>query len=395
MLCELDPSGDSRTQRDPAHAALVSPAIDVRVRKGLPTITRIAPFSDAWRKDVRKGDIIFAIDDTQCAGMTIQAVNILLHGDPDSEVKIQVLRPSEDKLASVTLKRETVVADLFVRNFSGKLLYLRPTAFSDEVVAKFLSLEVENEADLLGIVLDLRGSTGGNVKTARKLSGRFLKKGTLVKLIPPNATPRNVTVIEHPMRFTTRVVVLVDEGTGVTGEILAAALQEQHRAVVMGQVTCGLGANYSPIAIDGGPVMRLPAYCVATVAGKPLFRTGVTPDIAADFTTVPKRRWAGFRHQFLALLKALDPKDLPWPGKEKDDAEDGAKGDVKVEDEVKDKEKKKEKVDEEKPEEGEAEKSLEQRVLTDYPSVRQYDRPFVRALNLLISMDIFYRQYGE
>ena len=394
LLGELDPSGESCPANDFKERKDQFPPIVVRLRDGIPTITQIALFSDAWLKDVQIDDMLLQVNGKDCAGATITAINSLLSGKAGEEVELKLLRAKRDRVVTVKLKREEAKKEAFIRNFGDKVIYVRFSHVNEKTVNEFLKYDMGDVSKLIGVILDFRGAAGGTLEEARRICGRFVKGGTIASLTTASGSKQKVDVVRSSQMIDARMIVLVDAGTGCAGEVAAGALQELRRAVVMGERTSGLGASYNTVTVAGGAKLRLPNFQVSTPSGKPLFRKGLNPDIPAEIGKVQTRRWKAFRHEVLALLKGVKPADLPDPDKkvvekkEKEDKEDKEEDKDEKEDEHDDDDDSADKKGDEP-----VEKSLEEEVLANYPLLRQFDRPFVRALNLLVSMNIFFREY--
>lgn len=384
VVDELDPSGQSGAVSAPAQGSL--PPIRVARRAGLPTVTAVTPFSAAWWRDVQPGDVLLRVGETSCAGATMTTIRGLLLGAPGSVVQLQLLRRSQDRIVTVAVPRDEAPAELFVRTFEKRLLYLRPSALTPEITARLVEAKPEDPAALEGVILDLRGTDGGGVEEARRVVGRFVPSGTVATLVG-GAAPATVDVAPAPTVLGTRMIVLVDAGTGPAAEVVAAALQEMRRAVVMGSRTSGTAATYEATALADGSTWRLPAVRVATARGVPIFHRGVQPDIPADDSSVPPKRWKEYRHQTLAFFRGVKPADVTEPGvtvkKAEGAAEEAAEPEAAEDD------------DETKDHRDEATRSLEDITFADHPLVRQFDRPLIRAMNLLISMNIFFDQFRK
>ena len=386
LLGELDPSGESCPAKGYEERKDQYPPLRIRLHNGIPTVTQIALFSDAWRKDIQVGDLLLQIDGKDCTGKTLPAIDKLLRGEAGKEVELKLLRTKRDRVVTVKLNREATKRELFIRQFGDKVLYVRFSHVDETTVNELLTKDLGDTSKLIGVIMDFRGAAGGGLEEARRLCGRFMKGGSIATLTSANGSKQKVDVVRSSEVIEARMIILVDAGTGCAGEITAGALQELRRAVIMGDNTSGLGAAYAVTTVGSGAELRLPTYQVSTASGKPLFRKGLKPDIPAELGKVQPRRWKAFRHEVLALLKGVKPADLPDPTKKKK-----AKKEEKKEPEVK----KEEKKEKDKPKEEPVEKSLEEEALHDYSLVRQFDRPFVRALNLLVSMNIFFREYGS
>jgi carboxyl-terminal processing protease len=262
------------------------------------TLRVIAPIDDtpADRAGIKPGDIITRINETAITSENAnQSVN-LLRGKPGSKVTLSVLHEGASVPEDLVLSREKIrVASVRVRALDPGYVYIRIVQFQedtgDELRKKFAKVMKKDQV-LRGAVLDLRTNPGGLLTSAVEISDDFLDSGTIVSTrgrmkqseLSFSATPGDL-LDGAPM------VVLVDNGTASAAEIVAGALQDHGRAVVLGTQTFGKGSVQTVIDIDGcgakpcGLKITMARYY--TPSGRSIQGQGITPNIVVEATAPP------------------------------------------------------------------------------------------------------------
>jgi carboxyl-terminal processing protease len=249
----------------------------------------IAPIDDtpAQRAGVQAGDLIIRLDAKPVKGMTLhQAVNIM-RGKVGTDIILTVVREGVDKPFEVTITRDTIK----VRSVKGRTLekgygYVRISQFQShtgENLAKQISKIRDDNKELKGLVLDLRNNPGGVLNAAVEVSDAFLEKGLIVYTqgrvsdseLKFNATP-NELIDGAPM------VVLVNGGSASASEIVAGALQDHKRAVIMGTRTFGKGSVQTILPLKNNTALKLTTARYYTPSGRSIQAEGINPDITLD-----------------------------------------------------------------------------------------------------------------
>lgn len=248
----------------------------------------IAPIDDtpAARAGLKPGDIILRIDQTPVQNDNLADAVDLLRGAPGSKVSLSVLHPGETVPQDYTLER----ARIHVASVRGRLLepgyaYLRISQFQAETGAdlrqRIQRLRDENKGALKGAVLDLRSNPGGLLNSAVEVSDLFLEAGAIV-------TTRG-RIAESEMSFRANagdalqgapLVVLIDNGSASAAEIVAGALKDNHRALLMGQRSFGKGSVQTVLMLDDTHAVKLTTARYFTPSGVSIQAAGIEPDIA-------------------------------------------------------------------------------------------------------------------
>lgn len=247
----------------------------------------IAPIDDtpAKKAGVKAGDYIIRIDGQPLKGLSLNEAVELMRGKPGSAIVLTISRKGKDKPLQITVKR----AVIRVRSVKAKLLdddygYIRIASFQERTPNDLLRavkrLQRKVDKELKGVVLDLRNNPGGVLDAAVAVSDAFLKKGRVV-----SATGRTE---ESKLEFNSQpddilygapMVVLVDEGSASASEIVAGALQDHQRAVIMGRRTFGKGSVQTIVPIGKQAAIKITTARYYTPSGRSIQAAGIEPDI--------------------------------------------------------------------------------------------------------------------
>ncbi len=257
---------------------------------------------------LKPGDLIIRIDQKAVQGMSLeQAVN-MMRGKPGSEITLTVFRrginkPLEFKLKRAVIKIESVKSRLLGPGYG----YVRISQFQanteDSLMRALKTLKRDNKGPLRGLVLDLRNNPGGVLNAAVAVSNTFLNKGLIV--YTKGRTPdSNMTFAASPggdFLHGAPMVVLVNGGSASASEIVAGALQDNRRAIIMGTKTFGKGSVQTIIPLSDGSALRLTTARYYTPNGDSIQDRGITPNVIVDQMKIPKTEKAND-----GLLKEAD-----------------------------------------------------------------------------------------
>lgn len=279
--------------------------IEVGMEEGLVKV--ISPIEDtpAYRGGVKAGDLIFKLDDTLVKGLTLTEAVKKMRGKPKTQIKLSIIRKGEPKPIELTLTREVIkIQSVKSRIVEPGYGYIRVTSFQENTGASVVKQlnELYKAGDLKGLVLDLRNDPGGLLNAAVGVSGTFLPGKTLVTYTDGRTedarhkyyvTPedylrgrgrgeedylRNVP----PQALKVPMVVLINAGSASASEIVAGALQDHKRAVIMGTQSFGKGSVQSVLPLPGNTAIKLTTARYYTPSGRSIQAKGITPDIVVE-----------------------------------------------------------------------------------------------------------------
>lgn len=250
----------------------------------------IAPIDDTPAKQagVEAGDLIIRLDDTPVKGMTLAEAVKIMRGKPGTDITLTIVREGADKPLKITITRDVIkITSVKSEMVEPGYGYLRITQFQsrtgESMRDQIADLKESSGGELKGLVLDLRSNPGGVLSAAVSVSDAFLKKGIIVYTegrlddakLKFNAKPTDV-LDGAP------IVVLVDGGSASASEIVAGALQDHKRAIVMGDKTFGKGSVQTILPMENGSALKLTTARYYTPSGKSIQAKGIEPDIKLD-----------------------------------------------------------------------------------------------------------------
>jgi carboxyl-terminal processing protease len=323
MLAALDPhsayveASDFETLRATTDGNYGGLGITVSIEDG--AVKVISPTEDtpAWRAGIKAGDFITHIDGELLYGLTLDEAVEKMRGAPGSKTKLTIVRPGRDKPMDIAIVRERIelrpvkweikdgVGIININSFAGNT--------GDATKAALLAIDKATGGKPLGYILDLRSNPGGLLDQAIEVSDAFLERGEVV-----SQRGRLKDDIERyyarpgDMAHGLPVVVLIDAGSASAAEIVAGALQDHRRAIVMGEKSFGKGSVQTVVQTGPSAALRLTTARYYTPSGKSVQAGGIDPDIAVpqlsdeDYKDRKVVREADLRRHLLGQTKVDD-----------------------------------------------------------------------------------------
>ncbi|MDD5462858.1 MAG: S41 family peptidase [Methylococcales bacterium] len=259
--------------------------IEVTMENGY--IKVVSPIDDtpAQKAGIKTGDLIIKLDDKPIKGMSLTDAVKMMRGEPGSKILLTIVREGEEAPLKLSLTRDIIK----VKSVKSRMLekgygYVRISSFQsgtgDALKAALASLKKENAGMLKGLVLDLRNNPGGVLNAAVEVSDAFLKSGLIVYT--------EGRIENSEMRFNAApddlidgapIVVLINGGSASASEIVAGALQDQKRAVIMGEKSFGKGSVQTILPTSNGAAVKLTTARYYTPSGRSIQAEGIEPDV--------------------------------------------------------------------------------------------------------------------
>jgi carboxyl-terminal processing protease len=261
--------------------------IEITVKSGVLTV--VSPIEDtpAAKAGIMPGDMIFKIEDEFTKDMSLVDAVKKMRGLKGTKINLSIKRENVPELIEFTLMRDTIrVQSVRSRVLDSGYGYIRLAQFqerSDRDVQKALEKLAAEKGGLKGLVLDLRNNPGGLLTQAVRISDLFLDSGLIVYTEGRIESQKQKFYAQKDgswMDFP--VVVLVNGGSASASEIVAGALQDQKRAVVLGTKTFGKGSVQTILPLDDNSALRLTTARYFTPAGRSIQATGIVPDIIVE-----------------------------------------------------------------------------------------------------------------
>ena len=300
MLTSLDPHSsylspkDAEEMRFQTRGEFGGLGIEVTQQDGFVKV--VSPIDDtpADAAGIEAGDFITHVDGQSVLGLTLDEAVEMMRGPKGSEIIITVVRKGEDEPFDVSIIRDTIKLTAVRVRSEGQTVVLRVTTFNDQTypnlsdgIDKYIE-EAGGIENVNGFVLDLRNNPGGLLSQAIKVSDAFLEKGEIVSTRgrdPQDGDRYNAT--PDDLAFGKPIVVLINGGSASASEIVAGALQDHRRAIVVGTKSFGKGSVQTVMPLRDDAAMRLTTARYYTPSGRSIQALGVSPDIVVE---QPRRR---------------------------------------------------------------------------------------------------------
>ncbi len=338
MLAALDPhSGyldereveNLRTQTDGAYGGL---GLTVSMEDGAVKVITPTEDTPAFRAGIKAGDYISQIDGKNIIGGTLNEAVDQMRGRPGTSITVTVVRPGRDKPFDVTMVREIIEIKAVKWEVKDRVGIININSFLPKTAARdvrgaIVGIEKAIGAPPLGYVIDLRSNPGGLLDQAVEISDIFLERGEIVSQRgrEKNDIERFYAerLVKGDLARGLPIVVLVDAGSASAAEIVAGALQDHHRAVVMGERSFGKGSVQTLVPLTATTQLRLTTARYYTPSGRSVQEGGIEPDLPVpqlsdpDYKTRPRFREADLNLHLINTAKVdnstleRDSKDDP------------------------------------------------------------------------------------
>ena len=309
--------------------------IEVTMENGFVKV--VSPIDDtpAQKAGMKTGDLIIKLDEKPVKGMSLNDAVKLMRGEPGSKIVLTIVREGEETPLKLTITR----AIIKVKSVKNKMLekgygYIRISSFqsgtADNLEEALTALKKENGGRLKGLILDLRNNPGGVLEAAVKVSDAFLRSGLIVYTkgrienseMRFNATSEDL-IDDAPM------VVLINGGSASASEIVAGALQDQKRAIIMGEKSFGKGSVQTILPTSNGAAIKLTTARYFTPSGRSIQAEGIEPDITLkhvklesldkpDYIPVKEADLSGHLQNDKAVTNPNDANAVQGTDKDKD-----------------------------------------------------------------------------
>ncbi len=246
-------------------------------------LTVIAPIEDtpASRAGIKAGDKIMKINKESTRDMSLQDAVSKMRGAPKTAVTVGILREGWDNVKDFTMIREIIkIKSVKSKVLEDKIGYIKITQFQEQTASDLSgAISKLGEEKVNSLVLDLRNNPGGLLNSAIDVTSKFLPKGKLVVYTKTRSGEKSEFFTEGDSHFTPPMIVLVNQGSASASEIVAGALKDWNRAVILGTQTFGKGSVQTVIPLSDGAGLRLTTAKYYTPKGISIQNTGITPDI--------------------------------------------------------------------------------------------------------------------
>lgn len=320
MLASLDPHSSYLSPDDAAQMRVQTRGefgglgIEVTQEEGYVKVVSPMDGTPADEAGMESGDFITHVDGESVLGLSLDEAVDMMRGPVGSEIIITVVREGEDEPFDVSIIRDTIKLTAVRARTEGSTVVLRISTFNDQTTPNLISglKEQVEEAggieNVNGVVLDLRNNPGGLLNQAIRVSDEFLESGEIVSTRgrnPEDGERFNAT--PGDLAEGLPIVVLINGGSASASEIVAGALQDHRRAIVVGTKSFGKGSVQTVMPLRGDGAMRLTTARYYTPSGRSIQALGVSPDIVVE---QPRRTPAGEEDEAAEARRIRSEADL-------------------------------------------------------------------------------------
>jgi carboxyl-terminal processing protease len=260
--------------------------IEVTMEGGLVKV--ITPIDDtpADKAGIKSGDYIIKLDDKQVKGITLDEAVNTMRGKSGTSITLTIRRVNVNEPITVKIVREVIKTKSVISEVKENIGYLRLRSFNeksgDELIDKIKEIK-RNNTNITGYILDLRNNPGGLLSQAIKISDAFLDSGEIVST--KGRDPRDIKIYNSKKGDETNgkpLIVLINQGSASASEIVAGALKDHKRAIVIGEKSFGKGSVQSIMPLSNGGGLRLTTAKYYLPSGETIEEIGVLPDIKVE-----------------------------------------------------------------------------------------------------------------
>ena len=258
--------------------------VGIDTATSLPVISGVIEGTPAEEADLRDGDLIYMVDDTLTQGMDTTEVVSLIRGEENTSVHLTLIREGEEDYVEVDVTRRQVESPTVeYEMLDNNIAYIQITEFDQVTIDQFTeALAVCKGSDMEGLILDLRSNPGGSLNAVCEIARKILPKGLIVYTEDKYGAKEELTCdgnneIQVPM------VVLVNDYSASASEILAGAIQDYGKGILMGTQTYGKGIVQRVIALSDGSAVKLTISHYYTPNGRNIHEVGIEPDVIVEF----------------------------------------------------------------------------------------------------------------
>ncbi|MDX1606116.1 MAG: S41 family peptidase [Candidatus Competibacterales bacterium] len=291
MLSGLDPhssyldASDFRDLQSGTSGEFGGLGIEISMEDGFVKVVAPIDGTPAQKAGIQAGDLIIRLDDTSVKGMPLDEAVDRMRGKPGTEITLTIVREDTDKPLEITIVRDVIQvtsirSELLTPGFAHVRISQFQSRSAQDLREALETLREQNGGALDGVVLDLRNNPGGVLNAAVEVSDVFLEHGTIVYTEGRNdAAQQNFNATPGDALHGAPLVVLVNGGSASASEIVAGALQDHRRAIVMGERTFGKGSVQTILPVSEETAVKLTTARYFTPDGRSIQAEGIVPDI--------------------------------------------------------------------------------------------------------------------
>ena len=270
-----------REQNNSINSKLYGIGINIASISGKIQIINVLKGAPADNQGIIPGDIILKINNIDVAGQSIYQAAQLIRGDKDATVELELLRGNEKFLK--TVKRDEIkVKTVEFKKLDENIGYIRVSSFIGMDTTKDFVIGLNKLKDTKGLIIDLRGNSGGLFQNAIVIANLFMKRGAIVQVIARHNKKNIYKASEQGYSYKNPLVILIDENTASASEILSSALHDNKRATLVGAKTFGKGLVQKVFSLPNQTGMNITIAKYLTPRGEDINNKGINPDYSIN-----------------------------------------------------------------------------------------------------------------
>lgn len=272
--------------------------VNIINNSGKTIIHSVIEGTPAQKAGLKANDIIVEVDNKQINGMDLSSVATLVRGPINSNVRLKVKR-GKYYLTKIIKREEIEIKSVETKIYKNNIGYIRIKSFigSNTATDFVKALKTTNNTD--GLIIDLRGNTGGLLSNAVVVANLFINNGKIVSIVSRNGSKHDISAKSNLPVITKPTVVLVDETSASASEILSGALKDNHKAVLVGSKTYGKGLIQQIVPLENGTGLNITIAKYLTPNGNDINKKGIQPDVNIIYNLSERRK-----HNDVQLKKA-------------------------------------------------------------------------------------------
>ena len=273
---------DYNDQNTSINSKITGIGVNIATNSGKVHIVNVIEGTPAQSANLQAGDIILDIDGKDAGGLSVSEVANLVRGPENTFVQLTILRNS-DKFTKRIMRKEIKIKTV-KSSVENKIGYIQITSFIGSTTPNEFLEAIEKTKNAEGLVIDLRGNTGGLLPNAVFIANLFIPNGKIVSIVGRNGYKYDIQAQENDFEIDKPLVVLIDGGSASASEILSGALKDYHRAKLVGTTTFGKGMVQRIIPLENETGLNLTVAKYLTPAGTDINKKGIKPDVEVQFT---------------------------------------------------------------------------------------------------------------
>lgn len=290
--------------------------IEITIKDGLLTVVTPIEDTPAWKAGIKANDRIVKINNEITRDMTLTEAVKKMRGKPGEAVNLTILRESEKKILEFKIVRDIInIRDIKeAKILEDGVGYIRLIEFRENTAQNINSaLDKLSKEGMTGLILDLRNNPGGLLDVAVRVAEKFIEKGKMLVYTKGRQQAQSIEFISRSSRplLNLPMVILINEGSASGSEIVAGALQDYKRAIILGTKSFGKGSVQTVIPLSDGSALRLTTSKYFTPSGKVIHGKGVEPDIKVEDGKIETAKAVLRPEKAEDVFEEIDTKEKP------------------------------------------------------------------------------------